>query len=836
MNEEYRKFLESKVVQAPKSGFTISSAEINPALKPHQRDAVQWAVAGGRRALFEAFGLGKSVQQLEWCRIITEYIKKPALIICPLGVKQEFSHDAVHLLHMDAPTYVRDMDEIRSCQNHIMITNYERVRDGNIDPTYFSAVSLDEASVLRSYGSKTYQTFLNKFQGVKYKLVATATPSPNRYKELIHYAGFLEIMDTAQALTRFFQRDSTKANNLTLYPHKEKEFWLWLSTWALFLQKPSDLGYSDDGYDLPPLDVRYHMLESSNTTMTYEKDGQGKIIPDFAIGLSQAARVKRESIDIRVAKAKEIIDESPGDHFIIWHDLESERHAIKKTIPECWEIFGSQDLDKREKNTIDFSEGRYRILATKKELSGSGCNFQRHCHREIFLGIDYEFNDFIQAIHRCYRFLQDKPVVIDIIYMEQEQEILKVLKEKWQQYDELTENMEKIIKQYGLAQTDAVQEMKRSIGVRRIEVKGLKFRAIHNDCIEELATMPDNSVDEIITSIPFGNHYEYCECYNDLGHNENTERFFKQMDFMTPNLLRVLKPGRVFCCHVKDRVLFGNTTGTGMPTVEPFHALTILHYMKHGFQFFGMITVVTDVVRENNQTYRLGWTENSKDGTKMGVGCEEYVLLFRKLPTDTSNAYADVPVKKDKKDYTRGQWQIDAHGYWRSSGNRLISKEELEAIPVKDLQKVYRQFSRSHIYNYEEHVKLANELDKNGKLPASFMVVAPGSWNGSVWDDINRMRTLNTQQRLKRKQMHLCPLQLDIVERLIDRYSNPGEIVLDPFGGLMTVPLVALKKDRKGIGIELNPDYFRDGLGYLQTEEAKKNEPTLFDFLGVEEE
>lgn len=835
MNEEYRKFLESKVVQAPKSGFTISSAEINPALKPHQRDAVQWAVAGGRRALFEAFGLGKSVQQLEWCRIITEHIKKPALIICPLGVKQEFAHDAVHLLQIAAPTYVRNMDEIRSCQNHIMITNYERVRDGDIDPTYFSAVSLDEASVLRSYGSKTYQTFLNKFQGVKYKLVATATPSPNRYKELIHYAGFLEIMDTAQALTRFFQRDSTKANNLTLYPHKEKEFWLWLSTWALFLQKPSDLGYSDEGYDLPPLDVRYHMLEASNATMTYEKDGQGKMIPDFAVGLSQAARVKRESIDIRVAAAKKIVDDNPDDHFIIWHDLESERHAIKKAIPECREIFGSQDLDKREANTIEFSEGRYRILATKKELSGSGCNFQRYCHREIFLGIDYEFNDFIQAIHRCYRFLQNKPVVIDIIYMEQEQEILKVLKEKWQQYDKLTENMEKIIKQYGLAQTDAVQEMKRSIGVRRIEVKGKNYRAIHNDCIEELATMPDNSVDEIITSIPFGNHYEYCESYNDLGHNENTERFFRQMDFMTPNLLRVLKPGRVFCCHVKDRILFGNTTGTGMPTVEPFHALTILHYMKHGFQFFGMITVVTDVVRENNQTYRLGWTENSKDGTKMGVGCEEYVLLFRKLPTDTSNAYADVPVKKDKKDYTRGQWQIDAHGYWRSSGNRLISKDELEAIPVKNLQKVYRQYSRSHVYNYEEHVKLANGLDKDGKLPASFMVVAPGSWNDSVWDDINRMRTLNTQQRLKRKQMHLCPLQLDIVERLVDRYSNPGEIVLDPFGGLMTVPLVALKKDRKGIGIELNPDYFRDGLGYLKTEEAKKMEPTLFDFLNVQE-
>ena len=191
--------------------------------------------------------------------------------------------------------------------------------------------------------------------------------------------------------------------------------------------------------------------------------------------------------------------------------------------------------------------------------------------------------------------MQDKPVVVDIIYMETEQEILKVLKEKWKQYDEMTEKMEQIIKKYGLAQADAVEEMKRSIGVERIEVTGERYRAIHNDCVEELKNMPENSVDEIITSIPFGNHYEYCESYNDFGHNENTERFFEQMDYMTPNLLKVLKPGRVYCCHVKDRILFGNTTGTGMPTVEPFHALTIMHYIKHGFRFMGMITVVTDV-------------------------------------------------------------------------------------------------------------------------------------------------------------------------------------------------------------------------------------------------
>ena len=828
----YEEFLETKVVTAPKTGLTVDTSEIHPALKPHQRDAVLWAVAGGRRALFEAFGLGKTIQQLEWCRIITKHRKGQALIVCPLGVKQEFTHDAVNILGMDAPVYVKTMDDVRTCTATVMITNYERIRDGNIDPAYFAATSLDEASVLRSFGSKTYQTFLQKFKGIPFKLVATATPSPNRYKELIHYAGYLEIMDTGQALTRFFQRDSTKANNLTLYPHKEKEFWLWLSTWALFLQKPSDLGYSDEGYDLPPLQVNYHMLQPSDVAVTYEKDGQGKMIADFAVGLSEAARVKRDSIDIRVEKAKEIVDDSPNDHFILWHDLEAERHAIKKTFPAAKEIYGSQDLDVRERNTIDFSEGRFRLLATKKELSGSGCNFQRYCHREIFLGIDYEFNDFIQAIHRCYRFLQTKPVVIDIIYMEQEQEVLKVLKEKWRQYNDMTKKMENIIKEYGLSQADAVEEMKRSIGVQRLEVKGENYTAVHNDCIEELKTMPDNSVDEIITSIPFGNHYEYCESYNDFGHNENTARFFQQMDYLSPNLLRVLKPGRVFCCHVKDRILFGNTTGTGMPTVEPFHALTILHYMKHGFQFFGMITVVTDVVRENNQTYRLGWTQQCIDGTKMGVGCEEYILLFRKLPTDTSNAFADVKVSKKKEDYTRGRWQIDAHGYWRSSGDCLITKEQVMNTPVKQLQAVYRKYSRTHVYNYEEHVALANKLDKENKLPASFMVVAPGSWTDSVWDDINRMRTLNTQQRLKRKQMHLCPLQLDVVERLVDRFSSKGETILDPFGGLMTVPLVALQMERKGIGIELNPDYFRDGVGYLKTEEEKQTAPTLFDFIG----
>ena len=261
----YLDFLKQKIETAPVSGFEIDDNAINPILKPHQRDAVKWAVKGGRRALFEKFGLGKTVQQLEYCRIVLAHEGGKALIVCPLGVKQEFVHDAKERLGWTVlPEYVRNMDDVYHANSDILLTNYERVRDGDVDPKYFTATSLDEASVLRSFGSKTYQTFLPKFKGVKYKLVSTATPSPNRYKELIHYAGYLEVMDTGQALTRFFKRDSTKANKLTLYPHKEDEFWLWVSTWALFISLPSDLGYDDTGYSLPPLDVRYHKLKATD--------------------------------------------------------------------------------------------------------------------------------------------------------------------------------------------------------------------------------------------------------------------------------------------------------------------------------------------------------------------------------------------------------------------------------------------------------------------------------------------------------------------------------------------------------------------------------------------
>jgi DNA modification methylase len=825
----YADFLAAKVTFDSACGFDVDADRIHPLLKPHQRDIVRWAVHGGRRAIFAAFGLGKSFMQLEALRLVLEQVGGAGLIVMPLGVRQEFTRDAAKL---GIPVrFVRRSDEVTD--PGVYLTNYESVRDGRLDPALFTVASLDEASVLRSYGSKTYQTFLTLFDSVPYRFVATATPSPNRYKELIHYAGYLGVMDTGQALTRFFQRDSTKANNLTLYPHKETEFWLWLNTWAIFLQRPSDLGYPDDGYDLPPVTVNWHRVDADHTAGDADPDGQLLLLRGAAIGVSDAAKEKRATLPARVTKMAEIVAAAPDDHFILWHDLEDERRAIKRTLPEAVEVFGSLDLDEREARIIGFSDGEFRLLATKPEISGSGCNFQRHCHRAVFLGVGFRFNDFIQAIHRIARFQQEHPVVIDVIYADTETEIVRTLKTKWAQHEELTSTMSDVIREHGLSRASIAAALKRSIGVDRVEASGEGWLAANNDCVPETQGMATSSVDLIVTSIPFANHYEYTPAVEDFGHTDNNDHFWSQMDYLTPELLRVLAPGRVYACHVKDRILFGNVTGAGAPTVSPFHAEAIFHAKRHGFDYLGMVTVVTDVVRENNQTYRLGWSEQCKDGTKMGVGSPEYILLFRKPQTDRSRGYADIPVTKSKAEYTRARWQVDAHAFWRSSGDRLLTPDELAALPHDQLSRVFTEDTLRRVYDYESHIAIGEALEGRGALPSSFMALAPGSWADDVWHDVIRMRTLNTEQSRRAQALHVCPLQLDIVDRLITRYSNPGDLVYDPFGGLFTVPVRAIALGRRGRGVELNPGYFLDGVKYLEAEERKQSMGALFDLEGV---
>ena len=829
----YGEFLAAKARLATASGLDVDPADVHPALKPHQRDAVVWAVRGGRRAVFASFDLGKTLIQLEICRLVLAKLGGGrALIVLPLGVRQEFTRDA--RLTGVTVTFIRSAGEAGA--DGVYMTNYETVRDRRLDPRGFDVISLDEAAILRGLGStKTFRELMRLYEGTAgYRFVATATPSPNEYTELLAYAAFLDVMDVGQAKTRFFRRDSVHADRLTLHPHMEAEFWLWTASWALFLNKPSDLGYSDDGYELPPLDVRWHEIPSAAPPGgEFDRHGRGHLFRDPALGVTQAAAEKRDSLAARVAAAAAIVAESPDDHFLLWHDLEAERHAISAAIPAAVAVWGSQDLDEREQRIIEFSDGKIQHLATKPVIAGSGCNFQRHCHRAIFTGIGFKFHEVIQAVHRIHRFLQAEPVRIDLIYTDAEREIRARLERKWAAHDQLVARMGEIIREHGLSGAAMSQALTRSAGVQRAEASGDGWLLACNDAVPETAAMADASVDLIVTSIPFATQYEYTPSYHDFGHTDGNAHFWEQMDYLTPHLLRVLAPGRVAVIHVKDRIVPGGLLGLGFQSAQPFHAEAIMHYQRHGFVYMGMITVVTDVVRENNQTYRLGWTENGKDGSKMGAGLPEYLIILRKPPTDSADGYADTPVVKPKADYSRTRWQTDAHGFWRSDGNRPLTPGDLAGLPAEKVFKLFRDRNLAGVYDYAEHVALGEALEAKRRLPAGFMLLQPPSWHPGVWADVARMRTLNMLQERKGQRMHLCPLQFDIADRLIIRYSQPGETVFDPFAGLGTVPWCAVKLGRRGVGIELNPGYWRDSVAYLEAAARELSAPTLFDLAGM---
>ncbi len=849
----YLEFIAAKTVTAADVGLILPPDLIHPSLKPHCRDIVEWAARGGRRAIFADFGLHKTIMQLELLRLVRIMEGGLALQIAPLNVILEgtFDEDAKRI--GDALRFVRSDTDIEAAIAAgfvgTFITNYESVREGKIDVRRFIAVALDEADCLRGFGgTKTFREFMatiagddrksgTRTDGVRYRFCATATPSPNEYIELLAYAAFLGVMDVGQAKTRFFKRNSEKADQLTIHPHKEDEFWLWVNSWAAIVQTPSDLGHSDEGYTRPPIRVRWHEVASDHSTAGTEKDGQGKLLKTDAIGVVEASREKRDTIDIRLAKVMELRAENPDAHRLIWHDLEAERLAIEAAIPGVVSIYGSQDTEERARAFEGFKSGAVQELSTKPVIAGAGGNLQRHCWWEIFSGIGFKFRDFIQAIHRVDRFGQEHEVLIDIIYTEAERNVRAELERRWKQHDELRARMSEIIRTYGLGLQGARDVLARSSedGTGAACEAGDDWKVWRNDTVIQTAALPENSVGLIVTSVPFSTQYEYTPSYNDFGHSDDNDHFFRQMDYLSPELLRVLRPGRKLYVHVKDRTRPGGLEGVSFQTVDPFHAECIAHYRRHGFYYMGMITVETDVVRENNQTYRLGWTEKCKDGSRMSVGMPEYVLIFRKAPTDNSDGYADDPVVHDKAEYTRGRWQTDAHAKWRSNGNRLPTPEEFAGLDAKGIYRKWRDASVSTVYDYAAHVAVAEHLDAANSLPPGFALLPPHAWHPEVWSDVARMRTLNGEQAAKGREMHLCPLQFDIVDRIIEFDSNPGDVVYDPFGGLMTVPLRAVMKGRVGWASELNPGYFSDGVRILRAHDAERATPSLFDLLDMEQ-
>jgi len=836
------------------SGLQIERDDLHPRLRPYQKDIVLWALRRGHGLISAIFGAGKTTMQIEILRQVHRVTGAGVLVICPLGVRTQFIHEDGPAMGTDW-RYVRTDEEADAALNETpyLITNYERVRDGNITQDFIQAniagVCMDEAAILGNLGTKTLENFRIIFDTLEYKWAATATPAPNDYRQMIYFGDFFDELDAGQALTRWFGRNPDKAGDLQLLPNMEREFWMWVASWALFMERPSDLGdYDDSGFELPEMELVWHRLTADHSKAwdITDENGQSMLFKDTKMSATVAMREKRDSLEIRLEEVQRIMAENPGKHWIIWHHLEDERKAIQKW-PNVSAVWGSQDLEKREEIILDFSHGKLPILAVKPEIAGSGCNFQYHCSDAIYAGLNFKFRDFIQSVHRLYRPGQKNKVTIHLIHTDAEDRVADELLKDWARHDELMATMKAIVKEFGLTREALVSGLKRSIGVERKEAHGEKWTAVLNDTVLECAQLPDNSVDCIVTSIPFGNHYEYSANRNDFGFNDTDEMFWRQMDFLIPSLYRALKPGRMACIHVKDRLLYGHQTKSGLMQVSPFSDDCARAFTKHGFVHYGRITIPTDVVRENKSSNRLGWSRNAQDSTVMGVGLPEYVILFRKPQSDKTQQWADERVTKNKATYTRARWQVDAHSLWRTNGQTvlenelpvpMLSQEQINGMTSAQLYNYWfhRTYNEAAPYDYEAHVELCERV--GSRLPAHFMLMPTHVPFGTpaeefVWTNILFFHTLNMANARRRLNKHVCPFPVDIPRRLIVRFSNPGDLILDPFGGLGTTAVVALEEGRRARIHELNADYWANSTHYLELTEIKASAPTLFDLSAV---
>lgn len=840
INQSYQDFLSSKIKVAERKGITVLPEELHPSGKPHQNDIILWALEMGSALIAADTGMGKTHMAIEVCRILQKRFGGKALIVTELGASETFINPDPEVgegarlgIKLD---YVRNQAEAMASDSDIVVTNYERVRMNGFDFGGFTAVWLDEGNYLKNMASNTTDVLQWQLSRVRFKYVATATPSPNETLELVNYAHVLGITDRGQILTRFFQRNSTKAGELTLHPQHEDDFWMWVYSWAVFIQRPSDLGYDDEGYNLPALNVYWQEVKMSDAVEgKVDRDGQKEMFLSGAASLPDAAKLKRASLQDRLNAAMDVYNSEPTTkHWLIWHHLEDERKAINahfKGSNEYADVYGSLNADEKERRIVNFSKGELKILATKPEISGVGCNFQKHCYSNLVLGVNHSFDELYQLIKRTHRYGQKQPVDVWIFYTPEEYDIVNNLKRKWEEHDIARAKMRDIVLKYGLSHSLYIEEKKRTFMIERKEYAGDGWKLINTDCVIETARMPDNSVDMILTSIPFGNHYEYTDKYNDFGHNQSNEDFFHQMDYLIPELLRILKPGRIAAFHTKNRIHYGSVTGLGFSVFHRFTHAACDRFEKHGFHCMGFHYVPTDVVAENNQTYRLGHTEACKDMTKMGSGIPEEIWVFRKAPSSSENAYADEPVRHDKSEYTLSNWQPDADAFWRSSGDRYLTPYQMKAWGIDKLQAWWKKFNADVIYDYQGHVELLDQLEERGKLSRTFTTLPLRSNTPFIWNDVNRMRGLNMEQSRRKQQNHICPMPFDQVDRLIELYSNPGDVIFDPFGGLGTTGVRALNKGRKAILTELNEVYANCARIYLREQEQKRNIPTLFDSM-----
>lgn len=432
----YQEFLESKMVVAPESGFEIDPAEDNPNLFDWQNAVVRWALRKGKCAIFSDCGSGKSRMQLQWAQKVFEHCGKPILILAPLAVTQQTKREGEK-----CGICVQVVRSQKECIDGINITNYEMLE--HFEPEKFGGIVLDESSIIKHKDGKTRQMIQELFERTEYKLCCTATPAPNDYMELGTHAQFLGVMKQTEMLATFFVHDGGETQNWRLKKHAEKKFFEWVAGWACCFRRPQDLGYEQEGYDLPELRIHEVVVESKATELI---NGQMMLFAPVGKTLLERRSARRNSLDERVEKAAEIAN-AAEEQVLVWCDLNAESGALTKAIRGAVEVEGSMKLEDKERGIVGFLNGENRVLVSKPKIAGFGINAQ-NAHIEIFVGLSDSFEQYYQAVRRCWRYGQTEPVDVYIIISDAEGAVKENISRKQRDAERMTNELVEFTKEF----------------------------------------------------------------------------------------------------------------------------------------------------------------------------------------------------------------------------------------------------------------------------------------------------------------------------------------------------------------------------------------------------
>jgi len=744
---DYSAFLASK--QRTWHGVSIPEIAIPEALFPFQQAVVRWALRKGCCAIWADTGLGKTAMQLAWADQLRRQ-DHAVLILAPLAVAAQTAQEAVKF---GVPAAVcRSQAEVQP--GVVTIANYEMLHA--FDPDAFSGVVLDESGILKAFSGAIKQRLVDAFRDTPYRLCCTATPAPNDYLELGNHAEFLGVMPSNEMIMRWFTNDPMEAGRYTLKAHGAKDFWRWVSSWALSLTKPSDIGFSDDGFSLPPLTITPVSVGYMDVPPT---DGRLFVEPDIsATALHATLRV---SAPARAAQAAALMAAEPDEPWLIWVNTDYDAEALLALEPSIIEVHGTDTPDLKAANLLGFADGEIPRLLTKPSVAGFGMNFQR-CARQIVMGLSFSYEQFYQSIRRSWRFGQHRPVHVYVLLAENERTVLSTIREKEVRHETLKIEMIAASREAVAAELAPPAPL---VHRRAVEDGGENWRLINGDCIEALRTQPDESVDYTVFSPPFSNLYVYSDSIADMGNAADDEEFFTHFTFLIHELYRVTVPGRLVSVHCKDLPRYQGAHGSA--GLYDFAGHTIRAFEDAGWRYHSRVTIWKDPVIEMQRTNNHGllYKQLRADSCASRQGMADYVVTFRKWGDIRKLREFPKPVEHTREEFPLDQWQ---------------------------------------------------------------------RWASPVWDDIQQTRVLQYQQaRDDEDERHICPLQLDVIERCIRLWSNPGDLVLSPFAGIGSEGYEALRLGRRFLGTELKPSYWRVAARNLRQAAELQTQGSLFAEVGA---